>query len=337
MGVVGLLAVIVLAAGIWWLGGWARATRDVVKATLVDTGLHAFDASGKEVWRYQVPAEGRVVLAPRIKAENVDGDGHPDVVAALTLIRPPGDGTGAVMLLDARGRLRWTQSLDDRYTFGTAEFAPGWYPDDVFVFRSGREVRVAAAWHHHTWWPSVVSLSDGNGQILGRFVNAGWIHHLALTADGRYLLAAGVSNAFSGAMLAVLDAAQHRRHVSGCGRHPASMRELPGGRAEGIHRRPVVRYRAPAGQFPDQRAGHPRRHHRTARGTASRVVCRVARDHRRVVAHTGSASAERQRHVRPGAPPDGESGAVTHPFERCPWRTPAVRLWTREGGWRVLE
>jgi hypothetical protein len=31
-----------------------------------------------------------------------------------------------------------------------------------------------------------------------------------------------------------------------------------------------------------------------------------------------------------------ESGALTHPFERCPWRMPAVRVWTRETGWQIL-
>lgn len=334
----GLAAVLALAAGTWlgWAGRWAWPRHEVVTASLAGTTLLAFDAAGAEVWRYDLPGAGRIVEARGIDVADVDGDGHADVVASLSLVRQAGDGTGAVMMFDSTGRLRWTQTLDDRYTFGTAVFAPSWYPDDVLVFRAGGEARVAVAWHHHTWWPSVVSLSDGDGRILGRFVNAGWIHRLNLTPGSRYLLASGVSNAFGGAMLAVLDSAR----IDGASPHTGGALPPCSTCPEGVPHTYIVVPWSDLARPPD---GSPV----TVQVADSGVI--YLRAAQQVLSDAGlpeiivelSSSLEILR--RDVSDTFGrvhrqmeEAGSLTHPVERCPWRVPPVHVWTPARGWRIL-
>jgi hypothetical protein len=185
----------------WWQAP-ALAT-----ASLVGEEIVAVDTSGREAWRYRLPHVDGAIVPARLMVADIDEDGRPEVLAALHFMPHGGHGHGTVMLLDSRGRPRWQHALDDRYQFGAMDFAPVWYPDDILLSRSEGALRIAVAYHHHTWWPSVVVTYDGDGRPLGRFVNAGWIRSLNMTTDGRYLLAAGLNNSFGGAFLAVLDPA----------------------------------------------------------------------------------------------------------------------------------
>jgi hypothetical protein len=91
--------------------------------------------------------------------------------------------------------------------FGDQQFGPAWFPEDVLVYRAAGATRIAVTHHDHTWWPSVVVVYDRDGQPTDRFVHAGWLRDLTMTSDGRYLLAAGISNSFGGGAPAVLDPA----------------------------------------------------------------------------------------------------------------------------------
>ena len=112
------------------------------------------------------------------------------------------------MVLGANGTVRWQRTLEDRYRFGGVEYGPAWFPVDVAIYRHEGALRIAVAYHHHTWWPGLVVTFDRAGAPVARFVNAGWLTDLNVSADSRHLLAAGISNSFGGAMLAVLDAAR---------------------------------------------------------------------------------------------------------------------------------
>jgi hypothetical protein len=202
-----LAALAVIVSAIVIAQEW-QAPLPLASASLEGEEIVATDAAGREAWRYRLPHTDGTITPARLLVTDVDGDGRPDVLAALQFIPHGSEGYGTVMLLDARGRLRWERPLDDRYRFGSTEYAPSWYPEDVVVYRTGGSVRIAVAQHHHTWWPSVVITYDAGGRPLDRFVNAGWIRSLNITADGRYLLAAGISNGFGGAVLTVLDLAR---------------------------------------------------------------------------------------------------------------------------------
>lgn len=196
-------ASIILAAALamWWSGD----SPAIANASLVGEQIVAVDASGQEVWRRPLPHIDGYVVPARMLVADIDDDNQSEVLAALQFMKHGGHGYGAVMVFEANGELRWQRSLDDRYTFGGKEYAPAWFPEDMLVYRAGGSTRIAVAEHHHTWWPGVVAIYDSNGQPIDRFVNAGWIRSLNMTLDGRYLLAAGITNTFGGAALAVLD------------------------------------------------------------------------------------------------------------------------------------
>jgi len=191
-----------LVLAVWWLG----VDAPVATVALAGQEIVARDAAGAVLWRHQVrPLDGAVVPA-RLLVTDIDDDGDPDVLAALHVMKRGGHGDGLLMAFDGCGRLRWERSVSDRYRFGEQEYSPPWFPEDVLVYRAGGAARIAVALHHHTWWPGLVITYDAEGRTIDRFVNAGWMRTLNLTADGRYLLAAGLSNAFGGAALAILDA-----------------------------------------------------------------------------------------------------------------------------------
>lgn len=206
---------IALAAGIvlLTLSGLAIAriwavSPNLASASLAGEDLVALDARGREAWRYRLPhVDGGIVLTRSIVTD-VTGDGHFDVVAAVHFMGRGGHAYGRVMLFDHHGRLRWERSLEDRYRFGEVDYGPSWFPEDVVVYRAGEAIRIAVANHHHTWWPSVIATYDADGTVLHRFVHQGWLRSVNVTKDGRYLLAAGISNAFDGAALAILDTAR---------------------------------------------------------------------------------------------------------------------------------
>lgn len=205
------VAVALTAAGAVVIGALALAfglpSRPVVaSAALAGGHIVAADAAGKALWRYPLPHVDGGIQAAKVAVADLDGDGRREVLAALQVFETPGQGYGQLLVLDDAGRMRWSRTLDARYRFGETEYRPGWFPSDMLVYRTGGEVRIAVAEHHHTWWPAVVSTYDRDGRLAGRFVNTGWITSLITTSDGRYLLAAGVNNSFGGAALAVLDA-----------------------------------------------------------------------------------------------------------------------------------
>ncbi len=219
--VAGLAAVVLLAQ--WW-----RAPV-LAKAALVGEEIVAFDASGREAWRHRLPHIDGAIVPARLMVADVDEDGRPEVLAALHFMAHSGHRPGVVMLLDGRGRPRWERALDDRYRFGDQEYGPPWYPEDILIYRSNGSARIAVAQHHHTWWPGIVVTYDADGRTIDRFVNAGWIRTLNMTPDGRHLLAAGISNDFGGAALAVLDPASPGGTSPGDGLLPACA-NCPSGR-----------------------------------------------------------------------------------------------------------
>ena len=207
------LALIATAAGVFivlfsLVVSQARSSRIPASVSVRGNELVAVDAEGRDVWRVRLPQVDGAIVPARIVLADVDGDGATDVLAALHLMTHGRNDQGIVMLVESRGRVRWTRWLDDSYRFGNVEYGPAWFPVDMVVYDSGGERRIAVAYHHHTWWPGLVVTYDARGNPVARFVNAGWVMKLNISADSRHLLAAGISNNLGGAALAVLDAAK---------------------------------------------------------------------------------------------------------------------------------
>lgn len=198
-----MAAVAPLAAAV----GISSGGRHGVPASVELAGreLVARDESRRELWSVPLLEEGRPAILCRrgVQIADLDGDGKPEVVASVRLT---GERITREVLycFGHDGRLRWRQSLDDRLVFTSGEYGPPWRAEDLLIFGAGPVKRIAWVTSHDTWWPAVLVTLDANGRIQGRFVNSGWLRCVEYSADGRYLLVTGVSNARDGAVLAAL-------------------------------------------------------------------------------------------------------------------------------------
>lgn len=328
--VLGTIAVVVISLS----GPFAPRSPGLLAVSLDGQSLVGTGPEGRVLWRFTPPAVDGNVVAPVIRVGDIDGDGRPDVIAAMQYLARSGEGYGEIVRLDEDGRLLWAHKLEDRYEFGDTAYGPGWYPEDVMTYRADGEVRIAAAFHHHTWWPSVVTSLDAGGRAVGRFVHAGWVTALNLSADGRWLLASGISNAHGGAMVAALRASD----ITGSG--PMAGGSLPECRncPEPTPDRYVV--------VPWSDLARPSSSPRIlvltgASGTIEmRAVQRPVPDAATpelIVAFSASFDVL-QRNASDGFAETHamleRSGELTHPFAMCPWKTPLVRMWTPADGWR---
>ncbi len=216
-----ILPVLLVAAAILfavvsaWQLGWFQVTAPAIHALALDRGeLRGLDDDHGVRWTYRFEQPG-VTHAP-IRWTFVgepDRQGHQLIVANLEVpATSPGGSAGALYAFDETGRLRWKRVADERFHFASGEYGPPWpSQSDLLAFEADGERRFAWALHHDTWWPSFVVVLDAEGRTRGRFVNAGWIRRMAMSADGRFLCAAGISNAAQAPMVAILDIA----HLSG--------------------------------------------------------------------------------------------------------------------------
>ncbi len=166
----------------------------------------AVDASRREVWRH--PFSSRLLLGPdpsRVYVGDLDEDGRAEAVVGMGLTQG-GRDEEMLICFTPEGRIRWSVRPQDRFTFGAGEYGAPWGTGAVLGFRQAGAARIAWTAHHHTWWPSLLLVLDADGHVISRFVNSGWLTALNVTADNKYLLAAGWSNAQDAAVLAVLDA-----------------------------------------------------------------------------------------------------------------------------------
>jgi hypothetical protein len=335
-------AVWLIGTAVVLLGGLAVGSRfvnrpPIARASVVGRDLVAYDAAGRDLWRRPIAEVNEQVSTSSALLVRWDEGGPEEVLVAAPVQRLAGDGTGALMLFNRDGRLRWRRVLEDRYVFGDTEYGPTWFPTDLRTYRVGDEVRVAAAFHHHTWWPGLVAAFDRDGRQVSTFINPGWLHHLNTTRDGRHLLVSGVSNALGGAVLAVLDVEQ----ISGT---PPSQPGAPGVCANCPAGAPVAYFVVPWSDLarPSDTPTNVVQVN-DAGQIELRAVQRVPRDGvvpELIITLSPTFEVERR------APSDSfvsfhtqmeREGAIDHSMAACPWRVPPVRKWTPSRGWQDVK
>jgi hypothetical protein len=330
---VGSLALLASVAALTLVAVKLRASSpSLVTARLDGAILAGFDGLGIERFRVTVPPQPGLVSERAVRVADLDGDGRGEVIATLRTQGPSGHGQGFVEAFDQSGRVRWKATLNDRQTFGATEYGPAWYPDDMITFGAGAATRIAVAFHHHTWWPDIVSMFDAKGRRVGRFVNQGWIYDLNMTEDRKFLLAAGVSNAFGGSILAVLDA----DHIDGSSPEEGGVlphcRDCPAGAPRAYivvpwtdvarpadSPQPAVQV-FPSGQIELQSS---------QRIDSSRAATIVTLSPSFEVVSHGVSDAYAETHARLE-----REGLLDHTAAACPSVRAPIRIWTPEGGWR---
>jgi len=191
-----------------------RARAPLATVAVRGNRLVAVDERQHERWSLSFPAGSQLMStsSKSVLMSDIDADGRPDILAAIRLQRPDGSTANPLYSLSDAGAVKWTIEFGDHLGFRSGEYAPPWFVEDLVVVPHGAARRVAVAVVHGVWWPSMVVLLDANGRMSRPFVNSGWITDLNVTRDGKYLLAAGVSNARDAGALAVLDAAAPEGH-----------------------------------------------------------------------------------------------------------------------------
>jgi hypothetical protein len=193
------------------LGGWrvqvSRADETPASVVMTDRAVIARNADGSEKWRHDFVGETALPPFARIdiQIEPLAGEG----VLAATGQRV-GNGTmtirsGQLMWFDPAGTVRRIFSFDDRLTFGSRTYSAPWSLTDYQVNGGSGGRRIAIASHHEDWWPSIVTILDGDWQRQGSFVHAGWVEFLRWLPGDR-LAIAGFSNLKDAGMVALLDA-----------------------------------------------------------------------------------------------------------------------------------
>jgi hypothetical protein len=176
-----------------------------------------YDLSGQLAWAIEHP-EGRTI-APEGQLKTIAQLPTPEeklfLVAATTIAEgetPP--LRAELMAFGATGEHQWTAVRTGSYRFGRETFTEPWVLGALGVHMTASGPKVAWAVHHYTWWPSTLFLLDELGNEKGPFVNSGWITNTTLLSGpkGDLLLAGGISNSRSGAMVAVLDVDDIRGH-----------------------------------------------------------------------------------------------------------------------------
>lgn len=172
---------------------------------VTSAGAIARDSAGMEQWRYAFPAS-HYTHVPRDSVLVTRGRNPGVYVATSYRGRQPEDRveSGALALLDIRGRLTRSFSFDDEVRFRGRTFSAPWAVTSFAVDETGAAHQVAVAAHHYEWDPGLVTLLDSHWRRRGTFVHAGWIEVVRWVAPAR-LLIGGFSNAHDGGMLAVLD------------------------------------------------------------------------------------------------------------------------------------
>ena len=211
----GACALAAIAAGAVAMSSGATPVLDLASLEATTTPAHVAVADGSGVPRiiHRFGAGAMPLGARPARVEDLDADGTPDILAAVSYYDPAAggsNGSGEILNLSIAGDLRWRFAFDDAITFAGGRVSGPWTIADWQVEPDGPAKRIAMAAHDATWWASVVTIVDAQGRRQGTFVNPGWMESVLWRSPDR-LAVAGFNNDRDGAMLAILDA----RHLEG--------------------------------------------------------------------------------------------------------------------------
>jgi hypothetical protein len=318
------------------------ASEGPMSVSTTDDQVVARDTEGSIVWSWRHPEGSIFTPSAQLRKLGPTAEAGPGIFLAANVSGPLSTRPlrGELYSFTADGGLDWRVVPEDTLEIGGVEFSSPWVSGDLDIVEADGVTRLVWAMHHYTWWPAIVRTFDLDGEIVGTFVNAGWIDVAQVTPspDGDRLLLGGVSNSRGGAMLAVL------RADAASGRSPEEV-----GSEYWCARCPTdspLRYLIFPPTHVNAASGLP--YNRTASIHLTDGVIRVStseqtsasdaqwvydftRDFRLVSVTPGDSYWEQHRLLR-------MQGLIDHDEESCPERSrSSIRSWTPEGGWQVLE
>ena len=332
-------AAIVALAAIVYLWPFSRG-RQSLDLELETDHIVARDARGGERWRYEFGPERSMAFdLPGAVTALPNNGGY--LVAATNSINVGNGaiGNGELLWLSPAGELRRRATFTDRLSFGPRTYGGPWVLSDYRVGGDFTADHIAVAVRHYQWWPSVVTLLGSNWEPVQKFVNAGWVEHLAWTAPNR-LIISGFYNPLDGGMVALLDAGAmagtsplHTEEptfvCTACGSDkPLRYIVLP--RSE-LNRAVTAPFNRATLQLSGDRIVVRTVEEPRDNGYAAEALYEFTMDLELVGATYGDRYWDRHRALE-------ASGQLDHPRERCPERRgpPFIRSWTPTGGWKKV-
>ncbi|MDW7760266.1 MAG: helix-turn-helix domain-containing protein [Acidobacteriota bacterium] len=192
-----------------------------------ETVLVMLDAEGRDLWRYEttlidplttpllgpksnsriIDKEGMQSL-PRLLIRDLTGDGRPEVLFYPT--DDSGRPAGGLLCFNARGRLLWTFDPGRPVTFGSQTYGSEYYGRfaSLDLDGDGRH-KILLISNPRGFFPTVASLLDAEGRLLGEYWNSGHIQDIGafdIDGDGRNEIIMGaMNNEYREAVLIALD------------------------------------------------------------------------------------------------------------------------------------
>jgi hypothetical protein len=213
------LTVLLMAIAGWIYVSSKPKASQVASLTYEKGELRAHDGRGRVMWSHSLP-EIRYTVGDKTSGgmpgniKDVNRDGSNEVLACVTSrVGASGFENGEVYCFNSEGKSLWQFAPNDTLRFANTDYGPPWAIANWSAHETSGDVAIAVAVHHFTLWPSMLILLNGDGRVLGRFVNSGWIvtSQWLPRPSGLVLLVGGISNSRSMGMMAVLDA----KNISG--------------------------------------------------------------------------------------------------------------------------
>lgn len=329
------------------------STIRLARISTADNKLVAWNETGKPQWVYQFVQhqDESVTLSQPSYIGDLDGDLSPEVLSAIyfsVLLPKKAVPQHELYCFSNLGKLLWHFQFQETLSFENGTYGPPWFPGELFIYGTPNRTRIAWVVRHQTWWPSVFLLLNNRGQLLGKFVNSGWIHtaNLLESSVGRRLLLGGITNASNSGMMAVLD----EDHISGSSPEqagsPYECKTCPEGRPLRYFVFPRSELNLIAGDNPnnvltiDLRSCEievrtyetPERESGGLRTGAVQGIYEFSPQLELKRASFSDAHKDAHRRLE-------LEGKISHPWERCPERKgpTVVRSWEPQSGWIMLR
>jgi hypothetical protein len=332
----GLLAV----SALWWSIPLLTSGSLPVRGEFIDTAIVMYSKSGAEAWRYSFGPENRIVRKATYSEVRVLSGTPPGVLAATSYYEQFDKHlkSGQLLWFTPKGKLTRTFAFDDLLVMGGKPYQQPWVMTDFRAYESNGQRRIAVSARDNNWWPSVVTVLDGEWRRTGTFVNTGWVQQLHWLSSDKLLLS-GFSNPFDGGMVAIVNAGaldgqsppsdKAEFSCPSCG-DPAAMRYVVLPRSEvnrasgaGLNEaRPIVQ---------DNRViVHTIEVNRHAESVEAIYEFSLGLELER--ATYGDRYWEMHRELE-------AAGRLDHPRERCPDRDgpPEISVWDRTAGWQKVS
>jgi len=201
------------------LAGWLLRQRDTIPVKIIPQGKYilALNASGEELWRYDIGVELEDKYSLDLKSlykhyllEDLDGDGQTEVLIGVAETRDK-SVDGSIYYFTESGELLWRFHDHPVMTFGD-EVMDDYYKTlllSTHDFEGDGQQEIIAVFTNKPWYPCRIAVFNLQGEVLEEYWNSGYIRYIEvidIDQDGvGEILFGGGNNDYDQAIVGVLE------------------------------------------------------------------------------------------------------------------------------------